>query len=380
VVGSAREKIMAEKLILIADGNPNTVPKPASELREMGYEMASAGDAFFVQSMALRYKPSVVILGAKLAAGGALAALRKLRGSVHTTSIPVVALASPGAEKQALLSAGADKCIEPPVSDEDLVIVLSNLLGFARPVTEAPAEILADPERLSALGETTLLDRTPNEALDILTRMASEVLGVPVALVSLVDDHRQFFKSHIGLPEPWKSRQETPLTHSFCQWVVSSKEELVIEDARKHTALRDNGAVSDIGVIAYAGVPLSSGAGQTIGSFCAIDGKPHPWSDAEMATLRDLAQVADAHTALNLVSATDQSPEVRDQRLQVATQAAGRGFLGIARLLRRNRPVLNDAQRRDLTWFIERNSHRLIELAGESETQERQQTKAAETN
>jgi PAS domain S-box-containing protein len=82
----------------------------------------------------------------------------------------------------------------------------------------APAPV-QDPARLKALRDACLLDTPAEESFDRLTRLASTILHAPVALVSLVDEDRQFFKSCVGLPEPWASRRETPLSHSFCQHV-----------------------------------------------------------------------------------------------------------------------------------------------------------------
>ncbi|CAN5860614.1 hypothetical protein BH11GEM1_BH11GEM1_21430 [soil metagenome] len=150
---------------------------------------------------------------------------------------------------------------------------------------------LDEPARLSALQRSALLDTPAEERFDRITRLASAVLGVPVALVSLVDDHRQFFKSQHGLPEPWASKRETPLSHSFCQHVVSEAAPLIVPDAREHPLLRDNLAISEMGVVAYAGIPIQSSDGQVLGSFCAIDTKPHEWTESEVDTLRQLGEL-----------------------------------------------------------------------------------------
>ena len=115
--------------------------------------------------------------------------------------------------------------------------------------------------------------------------------GVPVAMVSLVDDHRQFFKSQHGLPEPWASRRETPLSHSFCQHVVSHAAPLIVSDAREHPLVRDNPAINEMGVVAYAGIPIQASNGQVLGSFCAIDTLPHAWTESEIDTLRQLGEL-----------------------------------------------------------------------------------------
>ena len=146
--------------------------------------------------------------------------------------------------------------------------------------------------RLAALRATALLDTAPEEAFDRLTRLATRLLHVPVALVSLVDADRQFFKSCVGLPEPWATARETPLSHSFCRHAVQLGEPLLIEDAREHPLVRDNLAIPDIGVVAYAGIPLQTADGFVLGSFCAIDTVPRAWTAEQVATLRDLAGAA----------------------------------------------------------------------------------------
>jgi GAF domain-containing protein len=145
--------------------------------------------------------------------------------------------------------------------------------------------------RLAALRRTGLLDSPAEEPFDRLTRLASRLFKTPVALVSLVDADRQFFKSAVGLPEPWQTRRETPLTHSFCKYAVASQEPLVIPDARKDPSFRDNPAVRELKIVAYAGVPLTV-AGCALGAFCVIDDEPHAWSYDEVQTLRDLGACA----------------------------------------------------------------------------------------
>ena len=160
------------------------------------------------------------------------------------------------------------------------------------------AAALENPARMAALRATDLLDSPPDQAFDRLTNLARRVLGVPVAAVSLVDNDRQFFKSSPGLPEPWASRRQTPLSHSFCQHVVGAGEPLVVEDAREVSLLRDNLAIRDLHVIAYLGLPLRTPDGQTIGSFCAIDSRPRQWTPDEVAIMGDLAESVMSEIAL----------------------------------------------------------------------------------
>ena len=137
------------------------------------------------------------------------------------------------------------------------------------------AEALRDPARLAALRSAELLDAAPEERFDQLARVAARLLGAPVGLVSLVGDDRQFLKSCFGaVPEPHRSRRETPVSHSFCQHVVALKDLLFVEDARAHPLFTDSPAVRELGLVAYIGVPLATPGGQVLGTLCVLDTKP----------------------------------------------------------------------------------------------------------
>lgn len=160
-----------------------------------------------------------------------------------------------------------------------------------------PADALSAPDRLATLTATGLTNGAPDEALDRLTRLIQRCLRVPVALVSLVESDRQVFASAQGLPEPWCSMGETPLSHSFCQHVVVRDTPLVINDARLDPLLVDNLAIPDLGVIAYLGVPLRTPDGHTLGSLCAIEGQPRAWTESDLEILEALAEMATAEIA-----------------------------------------------------------------------------------
>jgi hypothetical protein len=157
-----------------------------------------------------------------------------------------------------------------------------------RSTTDAGVPATRDPARLGALRATGLLDSPAERAYDRITRLAARVLNAPVALVSLVDSNRQFFKSDAGLKEPWKSARETPLSHSFCQHTLQTREPLIVEDAHSHPLVRDNLAIRDLGVAAYAGVPLITGEGHVLGTLCVIDHHPRLWTSDQIDTLEAL--------------------------------------------------------------------------------------------
>lgn len=149
-------------------------------------------------------------------------------------------------------------------------------------------EAVHNPARLSALYDLALLDHACDPAFDRLTRLATQLLNAPIALVSLVDNHRQFFVSCVGLNEPFASTHETPLSHSFCKHVVASGEPLIIQDARYHPLVRDNPGIETLNIVAYLGFPLTTKQAYTLGSFCVIDTRPRWWSERDIALMRDL--------------------------------------------------------------------------------------------
>ena len=192
-----------------------------------------------------------------------------------------------------------------------------------------------DDQRLRVLASTRLLDSAAEEGFDRLTRLAARLLGAPTGLVSLVDSDRQFFKSAVGLAEPWASRRETPLTHSFCQYVVHDRAPLLVADARKHAVLRDNPAIFELGAVAYAGVPLIVDD-EAVGALCVIDDKPHDWPADRIEILQDLA--ASVVTMIQLRIAA-QSADGAGGATQAIVESMGTARRKVEAALRRSEEI-----------------------------------------
>jgi GAF domain-containing protein len=158
-------------------------------------------------------------------------------------------------------------------------------------------EVVRRPSRLQALASLRANAESSAEGLDRITRIACRALGVPVALVNLIDADRQQFMGCGSLPEPWKSMGEMPLTAGWCPFALDA-DAFAFADARSEPSLAGNAAAQSLGVVAYAGVPLRTADGDAVGTLCAVDYEPHEWTDDELSLMTDLAASAVAELQL----------------------------------------------------------------------------------
>jgi PAS domain S-box-containing protein len=169
---------------------------------------------------------------------------------------------------------------------------------------EAPLP-LDEPRRLAVLLNLNMLDTPPEERFDRITRMAARLFHVPIALVSLIDQERQWFKSRVGL-----DIGESPRRTSFCTHAMLQEGVMVVEDACADARFADNPMVTqEPHVRFYAGSPIAAPDGSKIGTLCLIDHTARHFSDDERAMLRDLACMV-AHE----VAATELQRHLRDRR------------------------------------------------------------------
>lgn len=150
--------------------------------------------------------------------------------------------------------------------------------------------LLANLGRLAALDATGLMDAPPRADLDELTREAATALHAPMAFISLVDSHRQFFASaygrDAGLP------RETGLEYSYCKHVVAGESPFQVTDATRDDRVKHNLGTIEGGVRSYLGVPLRAPGGEVIGSFCVVDVAARQWDPAAQEQLEAMASRA----------------------------------------------------------------------------------------
>lgn len=139
--------------------------------------------------------------------------------------------------------------------------------------------------RQLALEELQILDTPAEERFDRVTRLCTRLFGVPMALVSLIDNDRQWFKSRIGLAAP-----ETPRDMAFCNIAIQTPNALVVEDAQEDDRFSANPLVTgEPHIRFYAGYPLETRSGHRVGTLCILDHKPRKITVLELGLLQDLA-------------------------------------------------------------------------------------------
>lgn len=169
-----------------------------------------------------------------------------------------------------------------------------------------------EARRIATLREMAILDTPPEERFDRLTRLARQLLKVPIAVVSLVDSNRQWFKSCQGL-----SASETPRSISFCGHAILDDQLFVIPDALLDVRFADNPLVTSAPHIRfYAGQPLKAANGSRLGTLCIIDSQPHSLSETECKSLRDLAALVEKE--LNTLDTQDAADALQGSKNRLA--------------------------------------------------------------
>jgi diguanylate cyclase (GGDEF)-like protein len=169
------------------------------------------------------------------------------------------------------------------------------------PDADLAAAAAREAQRLSALDHYDVLDTPREQAFDSIARLTRKLLGVPIALVSVLDAHRQWYKAAEGV-----SATEAPRQDTFCRIAIEGTTPLLVEDATADPRFSDNPYVTGApGIRAYAGIPLRTSDGHNIGTLCAVDTERRRFSADQIEALTDLARLAMDELELRRIAATD---------------------------------------------------------------------------
>ncbi len=226
-----------------------------------------------------------------------------------------------------------------------------------------------ETERLARLRAYEVLDTNPEEAFDRVTRVAAHLFETPIALVSLIDENRQWFKSKQGL-----DAEETPREVAFCAHAILQDDIFVISDATQDDRFKNNPLVTGGPEIRfYAGAPLRTSDGLGLGTLCVIDTKPRNPTPNELENLRDLAKLA--MDVLNLRHAGHRAMEEAQQTAKLDTlqnsfidsvnhelRTPLTSLAGALGLLRSGAVADLDEETQSVFEVAERNTHTLMKL------------------
>jgi len=174
----------------------------------------------------------------------------------------------------------------------------------------APAIPFDEQERLTQLRSLAILDTPAEERFDRITRMARRLFRVPIAVVSLTDENRQWFKSCFGL-----DASETERRTSFCGHAILNRGALVIEDATLDERFADNPMVTgDPNIRFYAGQPLHTLSGKAVGTLCIIDSEPRTFGQEDLLTLSDLAGMVEREIMAIQLATLDELTRISNRR------------------------------------------------------------------
>jgi len=175
---------------------------------------------------------------------------------------------------------------------------------------QRPALPINEKKRLATLCALNILDTQSEERFDRLTRLAAKMFHVPIALVSLVDESRQWFKSHEGL-----TATETSRDVSFCAHAVFQDTTLVINDALNDSRFADNPLVTgEPHIRFYAGCPIKAPNGLNMGTLCIIDTKPREFCTDDLQSLQDLTAMVERELAAIHLATIDDLTGISNRR------------------------------------------------------------------
>jgi len=290
-VSAKTSPALVEQEVLVAVTDPAAAVTLSDAVRADGLSLLVASDAVSVSETANAQHPSLLLVDRNLPGGDALEICRGIRAGDGEwgADVPFVVIAK--IEDDVDAKAGIDARVT-----DWLVEPFSN--AYAR--TRIRAWVLRavcrwqcapfpedEETRIQALHELGILDTAPEERFDRCTRIAAALFDVPIALVSLIDTDRQWFKSRYGLDVI-----ETPREQAFCAHAILRDDIMLVPDTLRDDRFAENPLVTgEPRVRFYAGCPLALADGTRLGTLCLIDHQPRVFDETRLALMRDVARM-----------------------------------------------------------------------------------------
>jgi GAF domain-containing protein len=274
---------MGKRVLLLFQDGPAT-QELLQGLQSRGHVASCYSGLRGVAERTVQESPDLVLISLERSDADGRDIARLLRRDARCLGLPLALCAagdSPAEARLTMLALGAQGVVRPDVDPQGLLSDVEDLLLRRKP--HVPAQEAA---RLAKLHSLDILDSPPDAALDAIVAAASEMVGVPIALVSLVDAERQWFKSRVGL-----EARETPRELAFCAHAIHGHEIFEVSDSRQDERFAKNPLVTGApNVVFYAGAPLMTSDGHAIGTLCVIDQQPRQLNDSQRRALVHLGR------------------------------------------------------------------------------------------
>ncbi len=276
--------------VLLGIADPDTASLLSQAARADNIPVMVEDDVQSILRIYAAKQPSLIILDKEIAGDGRLNACRAIRGIAddHARDVPIIVVADREKIDEGIDAGVTDWLIEPFSQEYARTRMRAWLLRSTCRWLRArlPAD---EDKRQAALQKLDILDSDPDERFDRITRLAAATFDVPIALVSLVDGRRQWFKSCYGL-----AAGETSREMSFCAHAILNKEVMVVNDALVDPRFADNPFVTgEPRVRFYAGFPLSLSDGSRVGTLCVIDTRPRDFDATKVDLLKDFGTMVE---------------------------------------------------------------------------------------
>jgi DNA-binding response OmpR family regulator len=255
-------------------------------LRGAGFEVSMFAETLGIVNAVARAVPSLVVLDTTRRLIDAASVCGLLQKNPKLSAVPVLLMDrfdEPREGYGKASAAGAQGSLDSRLPPQELVAQISSYLARKRPLLP-PNE----SQRIKALTAYDVLDSPQERVFDDLVRVASLTCQTPIALISLVDESRQWFKARVGL-----DATETPRENAFCAHAIHGSEILEVKDATRDTRFMENPLVQGPPDIRfYAGAPLVGKSGLAAGTLCVIDRRPRQLTTEQREILTCLSRVA----------------------------------------------------------------------------------------
>ena len=274
---------MGKRVLLLLQEGP-VAQDLLQAIGERGHAAAHFAGLRGVVERVLHEPPDLVLIAMDRSDVDGRDLARLIRRDPRCAAVPI-ALFTPSSDNPVsrlqMVALGAQGVIRPESTTHALVHDIEDLLLRRRPLMPA-----SEQARLAKLQELAVLDTPPDAVLDAIVAAASAMASAPIALVSLIDADRQWFKARVGL-----DATETPRDVAFCAHAIHQSEIFEVPDSRQDVRFANNPLVQGApNVVFYAGMPLTTSDGHAVGTLCVIDHVPRHLNEAQRESLAHLGR------------------------------------------------------------------------------------------